>query len=104
MAWIDAKKGVKTSAKAADKWRVRQHCAQCLSEILANGHRTPTGETLCAGCYSALWGPRQNGDRLASDGRQLRRRRHRGPRSHWLGPTFEREFAARAQGPWGKPA
>lgn len=82
--------GVKTAATVADKCGVRQHCAQCLSQILANGHVTPAGETLCAGCYTALWGPRQNGDRLASDGHQPRRRRHR---SHWLGPTFEREIA-----------
>jgi hypothetical protein len=36
---------------------MRQHCAQCLTEVLANGRQTPTGETLCGSCYSALWGP-----------------------------------------------
>jgi hypothetical protein len=37
---------------------MRQHCVQCLSEVLADGRRTPTGETLCGSCYSALWGPK----------------------------------------------
>jgi hypothetical protein len=37
---------------------VRQHCAQCLTEILANGEQTPAGETLCGSCFSALWGPK----------------------------------------------
>jgi hypothetical protein len=36
---------------------MRQHCVQCLTEILANGRQAPTGETLCGSCYSALWGP-----------------------------------------------
>ena len=36
---------------------MRQHCTQCLSEILAGGQQTPTGEMLCSPCYSALWGP-----------------------------------------------
>ncbi|HEX3293229.1 MAG TPA: hypothetical protein VHR38_05780 [Solirubrobacterales bacterium] len=36
---------------------MRQHCFQCLSEVFANGHQTPTGDTLCRSCYSALWGP-----------------------------------------------
>lgn len=36
---------------------MRQHCTQCLTEILANGRVAPTGETLCFSCYSALWGP-----------------------------------------------
>jgi hypothetical protein len=37
---------------------VRQHCTQCLTEVYANGQLTPAGETLCAPCYSALWGPK----------------------------------------------
>jgi len=37
---------------------MRQHCTQCLTEVLANGRVTPTGDTLCAPCYSALWGPK----------------------------------------------
>jgi hypothetical protein len=41
----------------ADRNGVRQHCTQCLTEIYANGRSTPAGETLCAPCYSALWGP-----------------------------------------------
>jgi hypothetical protein len=36
---------------------MRQHCAQCLTELLADSRRTPTGETLCGPCFSALWGP-----------------------------------------------
>jgi hypothetical protein len=28
-----------------------------VTEIQANGRQTPAGETLCAPCYSALWGP-----------------------------------------------
>jgi hypothetical protein len=36
---------------------VRQHCAQCLTELYANGRQSPRGEMLCAPCHSALWGP-----------------------------------------------
>jgi len=36
---------------------VRQHCAQCLSDVFANGRQAPTGELLCPSCYTALWGP-----------------------------------------------
>jgi hypothetical protein len=36
---------------------MRQHCVQCLAEILADARQTPTGEILCVSCYSALWGP-----------------------------------------------
>ena len=36
---------------------MRQHCVQCLAEIYSNGRETPTGDTLCSHCYSALWGP-----------------------------------------------
>lgn len=65
----------------ADIARVRQHCAQCLTVIFSSGYDTPTGETLCSPCYSALWGPqateelrllvdrhmgRPNGDRLVA--------------------------------------
>jgi hypothetical protein len=42
----------------ADKYRVRQHCAQCLTDLYANGRQTPAGEMLCGSCYSALWGPK----------------------------------------------
>ena len=37
---------------------MRQHCVQCLAEVFANGRVAPTGDTLCASCYSALWGPK----------------------------------------------
>jgi hypothetical protein len=36
---------------------MRQHCVQCLAEILGGGRQAPTGETLCGSCFSALWGP-----------------------------------------------
>ena len=41
----------------ADRKAMRQHCVQCLTEVPSNGRQTPTGETLCRSCYSALWGP-----------------------------------------------
>jgi hypothetical protein len=53
---------------------VRQHCAQCLSEVLASGHDTPTGEILCSPCYFALWGPNSAELRLLVE-------RHLGPSS-----------------------
>ena len=81
---------------------MRQHCTQCLTEVLIDGRQAPTGETLCASCYSALWGARKNGDRLASNGngpngngrrglRKLPRRQKQGQsRAVWLvGPTRE---------------
>jgi hypothetical protein len=37
---------------------MRQLCAQCLTEVLANGRETPSGEMLCGSCYTALWGPK----------------------------------------------
>jgi hypothetical protein len=37
---------------------MRQHCAQCLIELYANGRQTPAGEMLCSSCYSALWDPK----------------------------------------------
>ena len=37
--------------------RMRLHCVQCLSEVLANGRQAPTGDTLCGSCFTALWGP-----------------------------------------------
>ncbi len=37
---------------------MRQHCAQCLTEVYTNREVTPAGETLCSPCYSALWGPK----------------------------------------------
>jgi hypothetical protein len=36
---------------------MRQHCTQCLTEVFTDGQMSPTGETLCKPCYSALWGP-----------------------------------------------
>jgi hypothetical protein len=36
---------------------VRQHCTQCLTELYANGRQSPSGETLCVPCHTALWGP-----------------------------------------------
>jgi hypothetical protein len=85
---------------------VRQHCAQCLTEVLTDGRQAPTGETLCLACYSALWGARKNGDRLASNGNGRngngRRRLSRGSggdkqdqgRAVWLvGPTREAEIS-----------
>ena len=90
---------------------MRQHCAQCLTEVLIDGHQTPSGETLCLACYSALWGPRKNGDRLASNGNgrngngrngNAQRRLRKRSRGHkqgqgrpvWLvGPTREAEIS-----------
>jgi hypothetical protein len=51
---------------------MRQHCVQCLSEVLASGRQAPTGETLCGSCYSALWGPK------ATEGLRLLVERHTG--------------------------
>jgi hypothetical protein len=45
---------------------VRQHCVQCLTEVFTRGYQTPEGETLCGSCHLALWGPRTNGNRVAS--------------------------------------
>jgi hypothetical protein len=53
---------------------MRQHCAQCLTEVFASGHETPTGETLCSPCYFALWGPGSAELRLMVE-------RHLGPSS-----------------------
>jgi hypothetical protein len=85
---------------------VRQHCAQCLTEVLTDGRQAPTGETLCPACYSALWGARKNGDRLASNGngrngngrRRLSKRsgghKQSQGRAVWLvGPTREAEIS-----------
>jgi hypothetical protein len=49
--------GSRNGSWPADIGRVRQHCTQCLTEIFANGKQSPAGETLCASCHSALWGP-----------------------------------------------
>jgi hypothetical protein len=51
---------------------MRQHCAQCLTEVLATGRQAPTGELLCAPCHSALWGPK------ATDALRLMVARHSG--------------------------
>jgi hypothetical protein len=72
---------------------VRQHCAQCLTEVFA-GVVAPTGETLCGQCYSALWGPRTNGNRLASTNGHSRPRRLKWGRPVWIsGPSRELETA-----------
>jgi hypothetical protein len=41
----------------ADNRAMRQHCTQCLAEVFANARLSPSGETLCSSCHSALWGP-----------------------------------------------
>ena len=47
------------SGLRADRCGVRQHCAQCLTEVYATAAQaSPTGETLCGPCHSALWGPK----------------------------------------------
>jgi hypothetical protein len=75
---------------------VRQHCAQCLTEVLTGGHETAAGTVLCSPCYIALWGPKVNGNRVSyggGGGRSSSRRSKRG-RAVWLaGPTFEVEIA-----------
>jgi hypothetical protein len=48
---------LRKSLRAADNQGMRQHCTQCLTEVLANGRQAPSGEFLCYGCYLALWGP-----------------------------------------------
>jgi hypothetical protein len=45
---------------------VKHHCAQCLTPLFASARQAPSGELLCIGCHHALWGPRRNGDRVAS--------------------------------------
>jgi len=45
------------SLLVADILGMRQHCVQCLTELLANARQAPTGETLCGSCFTALWGP-----------------------------------------------
>jgi hypothetical protein len=51
---------------------MQQYCVQCLTELLANAHQAPSGETLCGSCFSALWGPG------ASDELRLQVERHMG--------------------------
>jgi hypothetical protein len=46
-----------TRRSRSDIGGVRQHCTQCLTEVFAGGKQAPSGETLCASCYAALWGP-----------------------------------------------
>ena len=57
---------------------MRQHCAQCLSEVPADGRKTPTGETLCGPCYSALWGPKASEELRSLVRLHTGRPRHRG--------------------------
>jgi hypothetical protein len=51
------RKMLRKSLRAADIPIMRQHCAQCLTEVFSHGRPSPTGETLCGPCYAALWGP-----------------------------------------------
>jgi hypothetical protein len=60
---------------------VRQHCAQCLSQVFANSRQAPTGELLCAPCHAALWGP------AATDSLRQMVQRHSGPRTRVAGPV-----------------
>ena len=85
----------------ADIAEVRQHCAQCLTEVLTSGYDTPTGETLCGPCYFALWGPRTNGSRLANVQRP-RSRSLRRERPVWIpAPTrFLEPVPAEQRGRW----
>jgi hypothetical protein len=78
---------------------VRQHCAQCLTEVFTSGYETPKGETLCGSCYFALWGPRTNGNRVASAVRP-RSRRMRPERPVWIHgqPRFLEPVAAEQRG------
>jgi hypothetical protein len=54
---------------------MRQHCAQCLTEVLSSGRQAPSGELLCYSCYLALWGP------SASDALREMVHRHSGLRA-----------------------
>ncbi len=59
---------------AADMDGVRQHCAQCLTEVYAaTGRPTPSGEILCTPCHTALWGPQ------ATDAFRVMVEQHMGP-------------------------
>ena len=55
---ITASPGFNQASQDADRCGVRQHCAQCLTPVYANGRSTPAGEILCSPCHGALWGPR----------------------------------------------
>ncbi len=84
---------------------MRQHCAQCLTEVFSSGYDTPTGETLCGPCYFALWGPRVNGNRLAhSEHHRPRSRRRQTNRARpiWIpGPTrFLEPVDSASRGRW----
>lgn len=87
---------------AADRDEVRQHCAQCLTEVFTSGYTAPTGETLCDPCYSALWGPRTNGNRLAANGHGPRPRSLKRGRPVWIGKQ-SRELDAAAPEPQSRP-
>jgi hypothetical protein len=63
---------LRTPLSGADIDGVKQHCAQCLTEVFTSGYATPTGETLCSPCYVALWGPNSTELRLMVE-------RHLGP-------------------------
>jgi hypothetical protein len=92
---------LRSSDFAADRRPVREHCAQCLTEVFTSGYGTPTGETLCGPCYFALWGPRTNGNRLANVGRPRSRRPRRGKPVWTSGPTrFLEPVPADQRGRW----
>ncbi len=61
------------SLLAADIEAMRQHCAQCLTEVFTSARQTPAGELLCEHCYSALWGPQ------ATDAFRVMVEQHTGP-------------------------
>jgi hypothetical protein len=48
---------LRSESLLTDTYGVKEHCAQCLQVVYANGHQTPSGTTICGACYSALWGP-----------------------------------------------
>jgi hypothetical protein len=78
---------------------VRQHCVQCLTEVFTRGYQTPEGETLCGSCYLALWGPRTNGNRVASAVRPPAGRPMRGRPIRIQGPArFLEPVAAERRG------
>ena len=57
---------------------MREHCAQCLKTVYANGRLTPAGNVFCAGCYSALWGPKATDSLRELVDRHTNGRRHTG--------------------------
>jgi len=71
---------------------MRDHCAQCLSELPDRlGYSTPTDEVLCGPCYFALWGPKGHRELTKrSEERRPESRRPRPGKPIWLpGPSGE---------------